>query len=380
MGGVRRLLRTGAPGGVGVRDAVLAALAIALLWAEAAWEQTGSLVPFVLATAIGGALAFGRRFPLGAYLVSSAALETMAALYYEAGSYPYPNAVSLYLVGAHATRVRAVVGLVVGLTGIVVYWMLVPSTGIPWLPGFLVAVWALAWVAGQAERQRRRSAEDLLRRAEEAEQRRETERAAAVAQERTRIAHEVHDIVGHALNVMVLQAGAGRRMLGRDPQASAAALATVEAVGRDALADLDQALAVLDAPAARRPARGLAEVDDLAAQLTAAGVPVRVLVEGTPRPLTTPVDLAAFRVVQEALTNVAKHAAGSPAEVEIRYDDDALRLRVSDSAPGPPGAVSPSGRGLVGIRTRAEALGGTAEAGPDPHGGWSVRCTIPVGR
>ncbi|NMR19234.1 histidine kinase [Cellulomonas fimi] len=311
--------------------------------------------------------------------MSSAALEAMAALFYDAGLYPYPNAVSLYLVGAHAaTRVRAVIGLVVGLTGIVVYWTLVPSSGVPWLPGFLVAVWALAWVAGQAERQRRRSAEDLLRRAQEAEQRRESERAAAVAAERARIAHEVHDVVGHALNVMVLQAGAARRMLGRDSEASAAALATVEGVGRDALADLDQALAVLDAPPDRRPARGLAAVDDLAAQLTAAGVPVHVRVVGTPRALTRPVDLAAFRVVQEALTNVAKHAAGSPAEVEIRYDDDALRLRVSDRAPGRAATASPSGRGLVGIRARAEALGGTAEVGPDPRGGWSVRCTLPV--
>jgi signal transduction histidine kinase len=380
MGGVGGLLRLGGTGAVNLRGAALAALATALLWAEAVAEDTGSPWPFVLATAIGGALAFGRRFPLGAYVVSSVALEMMAAFHYDAGLYPTPNAISLFFVGAYAaTRLRAVVGLVLGLSGVVLYWTLVPPSGMPWLPGFLVATWALAWVAGQGERQRRRAAEELLRRAEEAEQRRESERVAAVAQERTRIAHEVHDIVGHALNVMVLQAGAGRRMLGRDPEASAAALATVEAVGRDALADLDQALAVLDAPTERRPTRGLAAVDDLAAQLTAAGVPVRVRVEGTPRTLTTPVDLAAFRVVQEALTNVAKHAPGSPADVEIRYDDDALRLRVSDPAPAP-AVVSTSGRGLAGIRDRAEALGGIAEAGPDPHGGWSVRCTIPVSR
>jgi signal transduction histidine kinase len=172
-------------------------------------------------------------------------------------------------------------------------------------------------------------------------------------------------------------------MLDRDPQASATALATVERVGREALADLDDALAVLDSAADRRPARGLADVDDLAAQVTGAGVPVQVRVEGTPRPLSTPVDLAAYRVVQEALTNVTKHAPGTPAEVEIRYDDDVLRLGITDRAPAGTGARPPEarpGRGLVGIRDRVEALGGALEAGPDPQGGWSVRASIPVGR
>ncbi|GAA2725389.1 sensor histidine kinase [Cellulomonas aerilata] len=378
-------LSTGAPTGPPSGwDLLLGGLASALLVGEAVAEDTGSPVPVLLGLTMGAALTFGRRFPLRAYLVSAAALLLIAGLYYDAGLYPYANGFSLYRVGGHArTRVQAVVGLVVGLTGVVTYWTLVPSTGIPWLPGLVVAAWALAWVAGQGERQRRRAAADVVRRAEEAEQRRESERAAAVAQERTRIAHEVHDIVGHALNVMVLQAGAGRRVLDRDPRASAAALATVEQVGRDALADLDQALAVLDAPADRRPARGLADVEDLAAQVTAAGVPARVTVAGTPRPLPMPVDLAAFRIVQEGLTNVTKHAPGTPAEVEVAYDDDALRLRVTDrgvahAAGRPPGGDP--GRGLVGIRDRVEALGGTVEAGPDPAGGWTVRCRIPVAR
>src|SRR5215217_1635078 len=118
MGGVRRVLRLGETRGAGLRGVALAAFATALLWTEAAFEETGSPWPFVLATAIGGALAFGRRFPLGAYFVSSVALELMAAFYYDAGLYPTPNAISLFLVGAHAaTRLRALVGLVVGLSG-----------------------------------------------------------------------------------------------------------------------------------------------------------------------------------------------------------------------------------------------------------------------
>jgi len=364
-------------GGVTAWDVALGAVATALLVAEAVSEATGSPVPVVLAAAMGASLVARRRFPFASYLVSSAGLLLLAAFYYDAGFYPFPNAVSLYAVGAHATRRRSVVGLVIGLGGVAWYWALVPSVGIPWLPGILVAAWALAWVAGQSERSRRRAAADVVRRALDAEERRESERAAAVARERTRLAHEVHDIVGHALNVMVLQAGAARRMLGRDPEASAEALATVEAVGRDALGELDGALGALDGPALRRPARGPDDLAELAARFTDAGVPVTVRVAGAPRPLPTDVGLALYRAAQEALTNVAKHAPGVGAEVDLRYDDDAVRLRVTDRAPAV-APVDPTGRGLVGIRARMAALGGTAEAGPDPLGGWSVRCTVPV--
>ena len=279
---------------------------------------------------MGASLAFRRRFPLSSYVVNSAALIMIAAFYYDAGLYPFANVIGLYSVGSYAPRFRAVTGLVIGLGGVVSYWAIVPPQPIPWLPGIVVSAWALAWVAGQADAQRRRTAAELARRAEEAEARRHTERVAAVAEERGRITREVHDIVGHALNVMVLQAGAGRRMLDRDPSASAAALATVEEVGREALGELDQVLGVLGDDAPRRPMPGISEIDELAARFTAAGVPVRVRVDGTPRSVTKAVDLAAYRVVQEALTNVAKHASGESAEVEIAYDPDALRLRVSD--------------------------------------------------
>ncbi|WP_298461926.1 sensor histidine kinase [uncultured Cellulomonas sp.] len=367
----------GRHGGLTAWDLALAAVATTLLVAEAVAEDPGSPVPVLLAGAMGACLATRRRFPFASYLVSSAGLLLLAGFFYDAGFYPFPNALSLYAVGAHATRRRSVVGLVVGLGGVAWYWALVPSVGIPWLPGLIVAGWALAWVAGQAERGRRRAAADVVHRAREAEERREVERAAAVARERTRLAHEVHDIVGHALNVMVLQAGAARRMLDLDRAASADALATVEAVGRDALGELDGALGALDGPALRRPARGPDDLDELAARFTGAGVPVTVQVAGTPRPLPTDVGIALYRAAQEALTNVAKHAPGVGAQVDLRYDDDAVRLRVTDRAPAaaPP---DPSGRGLVGIRTRMAALGGTAEAGPDPHGGWTVRCTVPM--
>jgi signal transduction histidine kinase len=367
------------PRTVGVWDVALALVATTMLLGEAVAEDTGSPLPLVLAGAIGSSLAWRRRFPLGSYLVSSAALLTIAGFFYDAGLYPFPNAVGLYSVGAFATRPRAVVGLIVGLVGVASYWALVPPVDVLWLPGVLVASWALAWVAGQGEAHRRRAAAELARRVREADARRESERAAAVAEERTRIAHEVHDIVGHALNVMVLQAGAGRRVLERDPAASAAALATVESVGREALAELDGALDALDAPALRRPSRGLADLDELVRRFTAAGVDVELRVAPAPRPLPADVDHALYRVAQEALTNVVKHAPGAPAEVELTWSDDAVQLRVSDGA-STAGPADASGRGLVGIRDRVEALGGRVDAGPDPRGGWSVQCTVPVAR
>ena len=217
-----------------------------------------------------------------------------------------------------------------------------PGGTIPWLPGSVVAAWALAWVAGQAEAQRRRAAAELVRRAEEAEARRQIELAAALADERGRITREVHDIVGHALNVMMLQAGAGRRMLDRDPEASAAALATVEAVGREALGELDHVLGALDDDADRRPPPGIDDIDALADRFTDAGLPVRVVVEGEARPLPRAVQLTVYRVVQEALTNVVKHAGGESAEVAIAYGPNDLALRVTDtgtaSEPTPTGS------------------------------------------
>ncbi len=368
------------PRAVRAWDVALALVATAMLLGEAVAEDTGSPVPLVLAVAMGSSLAWRRRYPLGSYLVSSAALLTIAAAFYDAGLYPYPNAIGLYSVGAFATRPKAVVGLVVGLVGVASYWALVPPVDVPWLPGILVAGWALAWVAGQGEAHRRRAAAELARRVRDADARRESERAAAVAEERTRIAHEVHDIVGHALNVMVLQAGAGRRVLERDPDASAAALATVESVGREALAELDGALDALDGPALRRPSRGVADLDELVSRFTAAGVRIELRVAPAPRPLPVEVDHALYRVAQEALTNVVKHAPGAPAEVEVTWSDDAVHLRVSDGASPSAGPADASGRGLVGIRERVEGAGGRVDAGPDPRGGWSVRCTLPVGR
>lgn len=392
-----RLRLPGLAGGAGasdrtrtVLDLALAGFATALLTVEAAAERTGSPWPFVLAAVIGGVLAVRRRFPLSSYLVGSAALLALAAWFYDAGLYPYPNAVSLYAVGAYAaTRTRAVVGLVAGLLGVTAYWSMVPATDASLLPGIMLVGWALVWLGGQSERTRRHLALERAALEAEAERRRQD---GAVLEERARITRDVHDIVGHALNVMILQAGAGRRMLDRDATMTAEALATVEAVGRDALAELDRTLGVLDATSPRR-SPGLDALGELTARVTGAGVPVRLTVLGEPRALPAGVDRAAYRVVQEALTNVAKHAPGARTDVEVSYGPDTLELTVTDrpaaAAAGPAGASPPAahvagtpapGRGIEGIRARVDALGGTSDVGPDGRGGWRVRCTVPVAR
>lgn len=355
-------------------DVALAVFATALLLVEAVAEQPGTPVPFVLVAVIGGVLAVRRRFPLSAFLLGSAALLTMAAFYYDAGLYPYPNVVSLHAVGAYsATRARAVVGLVVGLLGVATYWLLVPSSDTPLLPAVLIVGWGLAWEAGRSDRQRRLLLAEHADLEAEAERRRQD---SAVLQERARITRDVHDIVGHALNVMILQAGAGRRMLGRDTALTAEALATVEAVGREALTELDRTLGVLD-PTSPGTSPGIDALGELTARVTGAGVPVRLTVVGQPRALPAGVDRAAYRVVQEALTNVAKHAPGAPTDVEVRYDADVLALTVTDHPATPP-AARPPGRGIEGIRARVDALGGTSDVGPDARGGWRVTCTVPA--
>jgi signal transduction histidine kinase len=356
-------------------DLSLTVIMTLVLLGEAIAEEAPPMA-FLAAGAMGGALAFRRRFPLAAYVVSCTGLILIAANWYDAGLYVLANVISLYSVGAYATRLLSVIGLIIGLGGVVWYWVIVPDTPFPWLPATVVAAWALAWVAGQAEAQRRRAAAEVVQRAEEAEARRQTELSAAVADERGRITREVHDIVGHSLNVMLLQAGASRRMFDRDPQASAAALATVEAVGREAIAELDRVLDSLDGDADRHPLPGLDDIPALADRFTDAGLPVRVVVEGEARPVPRSVQLTAYRVVQEALTNVAKHAGGEPAEVAIAYEPHGLALRVTDT--GRAAGTGSPGRGLAGIRERVSALGGATDAGPRPSGGWMVRCTIPT--
>jgi signal transduction histidine kinase len=204
----------------------------------------------------------------------------------------------------------------------------------------------------------------------------------AVATERARIARELHDAVAHSMSVMVVQAGAARSVLASDAAAAAEALERVEATGRTGLAEMRRLLGVLtagdDSPELA-PQPGLARLDELLERVRAAGLPVERVVGGHARSLPPGVDLTAYRLVQEALTNALKHAGDAHARVTIRYGEDALELEVDDDGRGPPGAdIAAEGHGLVGMRERVAMFNGSLETGPRPGGGFRVRARIPL--
>jgi signal transduction histidine kinase len=210
----------------------------------------------------------------------------------------------------------------------------------------------------------------------------------AVERERARIAQELHDVVTHNVSVMVVQAGAARKVMTAEPEKARAALLAVESGGRAAMTELRHVMGLLtmngDGPdpaatADLAPVPGLGQLGALAARVRDTGVPVELTVTGDPVPLPPGVDLAAYRVVQEALTNTVKHAVGASVTITVAYRPDALRVEVADTGGmAAPSAGSGNGRGLVGLRERLAVYGGTLEAGLRPTGGYRVRAVIPL--
>ena len=233
-------------------------------------------------------------------------------------------------------------------------------------------------VIGGLLRDRATMTRELVERTHELEALREAGERGAVLDERRRIARELHDVVAHTVSVMVVQAAGARRQLDRDPERARAALRQVRETGEDTLAELERLFGVLHAD---EPAGGLDEIPALVERVRAAGLPVEIEVTGAARPLDPKADVAAFRVVQEALTNTLKHAGPATARVTVRWEHDELELVVSDTgwgADGPRG--DGSRRGLVGMRERIEPFGGDVQAGPRAAGGFEVRARLPLAR
>ncbi|MEV8441788.1 histidine kinase [Actinosynnema sp. NPDC051121] len=206
----------------------------------------------------------------------------------------------------------------------------------------------------------------------------------AVEHERSRIARELHDVVTHHVSVMTIQAGAARKVMASSPEQAQEALLAVEAGGRAAMTELRHVMGLLTMdgpePADLSPQPGLDQLDALVDRVRDTGVPVVAAVTGEPRPLPSGVELAAYRVVQEALTNAVKHASGASAAVTVHYGADHLRVDVVDTGGGPgPGAGAGNGHGLIGLRERLAVYGGTLDARPRPGGGYHVTASIPVG-
>jgi signal transduction histidine kinase len=253
---------------------------------------------------------------------------------------------------------------------------------------FPIAIFAITAFVARGLRHRALLARELALRNERLEVEREAQAAAAVSDERRRIARELHDVVAHSVSVMVVQSGAARRVLDSEPDQAVSSLAEVERSGRQALSELRRLLGLMrdgDEAAEREPQPTLAGLDDLIGRAREAGLPVELRQEGRPFPLPMGCDLAAYRVVQESLTNALQHAGdGARAKVLLRWTDDHLELDISDTGQGLTAAGSddggPLGQGLVGMRERVALCGGDLQAGPRPSGGFRVHATIPKDR
>lgn len=245
---------------------------------------------------------------------------------------------------------------------------------------FTLLLFLIAWVAGFAIRERAEQAEAAEVRAAHAEREREAAARVAVAEERARIARELHDIVAHAVSVMVLQVGAVRHRLADASPEDVEALAGVERTGRTALAEMRRLLGAMrrdGEDAALAPQPGLGHLDRLVEQVGRAGLPVRLHVDGDARPLPQSLDLSAYRIIQEGLTNALKHAGASEAGVTLRYGSDQLEIEVRDDGRGAPPGPS-QGHGLVGVRERVKLYGGEMTAGTASGGGFELRTRLPL--
>ncbi|MFF5171718.1 sensor histidine kinase [Micromonospora sp. NPDC000089] len=248
----------------------------------------------------------------------------------------------------------------------------------------LLLWFGVAVAGGDAVRSRRAYVAVLEERARRAEQTREEEALRRVAEERLRIARELHDVVAHHIALINVQAGVAGHLLREQPDAAEEALGHVRAAGRTTLAELSTLLGVLRGTGAddvpTEPAPSLNRLDALVEGFST-GQPVRWTVAGQPRPLPTAVDVAAYRIIQESLTNAHRHAPGAAVAVRLRYDPVGVTIEVRDAgAPRPDGDTGGAGAGLglVGMRERAETVGGTFTAGPGPDGGWLVRAELPA--
>lgn len=361
-------------------DATLAGGLAALVLSDVFTSRgylTGSLAVYVpVALLMTVPLAWRRRAPLavaavvmGAFAAQSLILDPTPTPDVEL----VPALVAMYSVGAHEERRASYLGAAIGL-----------AAGLVWLGAddFLLPtlIFGGAWLAGSLVQKRNLYAEALAQRAKVLEREQEANARIAAAEERVRLARELHDVVGHSLSVVVVQAGAERLALGDDRPETREVLLAIEQTGREALTEMSRLLGLLrsgDEGLSLAPQPSLRHIDDLVGTVREAGLPVDLLVEGERHDVPPSIDASAYRIVQEALTNVVRHAGPARASVIVRYAPDAVELEVVDDGRG---AVNGSGDGygLAGMRERVELHGGSLETGARSHGGFAIRARLPL--
>ncbi len=326
-----------------------------------------------------------RRFPFGgpaAYWVLAAAISfDDGELIPFVGSLGVVGLATAFMLGNLRNGLKAGIGLALVTVGILTVVYNIPGTTTTSAYVFVSLRFVVAWLAGYAMRERAEQAEAAEQRAIQAERDREAAARIAVAEERARIARELHDIVAHAVSVMVLQVGAVRHKLPESLADDREALQGVERAGRTALTEMRRLLSAMrrDGEEAELvPQPGLDGLDALLAEVGRAGLPVELHVVGQPYPLPRGIDLSAYRIVQEGLTNALKHAQASDADVTVRYRPDELEIEVRDNGRG--SATSDGqGHGLVGVRERVKIYGGEMSAGTAGDGGFVLSTRLPVG-
>jgi signal transduction histidine kinase len=333
---------------------------------------------FLLAALSTLPLVLWRTFPLGVYVLAMAASGVLATVDPPNGP-PIGGAVALFLLATVRTQVRVsgrtLAIVVLGLFAAHFLAFALSEDVFPTTELLLGStLWAAAWFAGDRTRLRRERIRELEERAPRAARAPARARRLAAAEERTRIARDLHDSAGHAINVILVHAGAARLLAEKDPARSQEALGTIEAVARETLSEIDALVRHLrEDDEEFAPLAGLSAVDRLVERHREAGLEVELAFDGARRPLPPAVDQAAYRILQESLTNALRHGDGA-ATVEIAYGDDGLALSVTNPASAVNGASA--GHGLIGMRERAALLDGTVEAGA-VDGVFAVRARLP---
>ena len=339
-----------------------------------------------------GAIALRRRFPVPVLAVVSVATIAYVVRDYPDNGLPVMALIALYTVAS--LRSRAIWAATVMIYLALLLFAAVTSPDQLSLGDFIgnVAVYGIAAVFGDSVRVRRAYTETLEARAADLERNQQVEAQRAVAEERLRIARELHDVVAHAMSVVAVQSGVGAHVIDTDPVEAKRILENVKVTSREALDEMRRLLGVLrrqepdgDGPTRDlAPVPGLDGVEGLAQGLREAGVPVQVEVSGTRADVPPGVDLCAFRIVQEALTNVLRHAGPARAQVDVEYGPGAVTVRVTDDGRGAAAAPTPpsagGGHGLLGMRERVAVFGGELTTGPQVGGGFRVSATLPFER
>jgi signal transduction histidine kinase len=369
-------------------DTGLAVVVILIGEAAVVSARSGAVHSTATAAAVvlvGAAIAIRRPWPIAAacLVLAAVVVDTAAGGALSRTGIGWPAVILVsYSAGAHGGRRAGPIAVSLLLVAMmIVYASVAGQKGTApseWLWELTFA--AAPYAVGRLLRSRRRLHAELEDRALALTHEREERERLAVTVERARIARELHDVAAHSLSLMVVQAGAGRSVLDADMDAVARALEAIATTGRQTMADMGRLLGFLEHDDSSSLG-GISRIGDLVAQARQAGLPVEVRITGAARRLPSQVDLAAYRVIQEGLTNALKHAGGACTQVTVAYDDEAVRVEVSDDGHRRithPLSSSGAGQGLRGMRERVAMAGGEFTSGPGPGGGWAVAARLPL--